>query len=272
MPNNPTTLNNAPGVNNATVAGMMHPPAFPLTPPTTPETSDKVTGEVILNSPDGTVTGSCHRLQCLGYIVKIVTDQHDPKGWHLECNRKEDRVRPCNFRRDADGKVTKPLPRRPPLTPTKWRMQKRVGDAAQGPTPCTLAGKSGAVSKQTPESGPRVAKCTFKKDMPDIHVATDSRFLVVYFKGWKDLRYGRVHAGWSGPDPETSGNCQFHTEGPRSSLQDIWQCPKNPLSADQKTRRRRSPPGLQRSCSEAHVRPCAQKLAWQCCGKVQGRV
>ncbi|KAK0749214.1 hypothetical protein B0T18DRAFT_487173 [Schizothecium vesticola] len=150
MPNNPTILNNAPGVNNAAVAGMMHPPAFPLTPPTTPETSDKVTGEVILNSPHGTITGSCHRLQCLGYIVKIVTNQHDPKGWHLECNRKEDRVRPCNFRRDADGTVTKPLPRRPPPTPTKWRMQKIVGDAAQGPTPSTLAGKSGA--QQTPVS------------------------------------------------------------------------------------------------------------------------
>lgn len=124
---------------------------FPLTPPATPDEAEKVTTETIIRSPHGTITGGCHRLQCLGYIVKVVTAERDPKGWYLECTRKDDKFRPCNYRRDSDGNVTQPLPRvirRPP--PRKAVPQ--TGEAGKGSTPSTPAGKGGAVSKQTPES------------------------------------------------------------------------------------------------------------------------
>ncbi|KAK1837103.1 hypothetical protein QBC39DRAFT_429487 [Podospora conica] len=135
---------NNTGVNNVavTAVGNMDPSLLPITPTPTPETPDKVTGEVIARAEHGTITGSCHRLQCLGYIIKIITDQNDTNGWHLECNRKEDRIRPCNFRRDAYGNTTSPLPRPPPPTPTLWRgvVQRSVGDSAKGPTPITKGG------------------------------------------------------------------------------------------------------------------------------------
>lgn len=264
---------NTAGANNATLAAPNTTPShmFPITPPATPETSGKVTGDIIRNSPHGTITGSCHRHQCLGYIVKMITNEHDPNGWHLECTRKGDRLRPCNFRRDVDGTVTKPLARPPPVTPTRRRpVRPSAGwPVHPGPTPSTLAEKSGVVSKQTPEPGLKAVKCTFKEGKADRCVTTDSRFLAVHFKGPKDLGYRCSHAWRWGPGPEPSGTRQFHPERPRSSLQAIRVDPKTPLCKDRKACRRRRPRGLQRSCDQARVRRCARKHAWQ---PAQGRI
>lgn len=260
MANTPNTTgaNNATEANNVTPAVPNTTPSkmFPITPPATPETSGKVTGEIILNSPHGTITGSCHRLQCLGYIVKMITNEHNPNGWHLECTRKGDRLRPCNFRREPDGTVTKPLARPPPVTPTRRRPVRPSGGWHVNlvSTPSTLAEKSGAVSKQTPEPGLKAVKCTFKMvDKTDFCVATDSRFLAVDFKGPEDVGYRCSH-GWRwGPGPEPPETCQFHPDEPRSTPQAIRQHPKNPLSKGQKACRRRRPRGLQRSCGQARV-------------------
>lgn len=202
MFNTPNTAgaNNATDANNVTPAVPSTRPSnmFPITPPATPETSGKVTGEIILNSPHGTITGSCHRLQCLGYIVKMITNERNPNGWHLECTRKGDRLRPCNFRRDADGTVTKPLARPPPVTPTRYKPVRPSGGwhANLIPTPRTLAEKSGAVSKQTPEPGLKAVKCTLKEGKADLCVTTESHVLAVHFKAPEDLGYRCTHAGW----------------------------------------------------------------------------
>jgi hypothetical protein len=175
---------------NGATAQMMQPSIHLVTPPSTPEKSDKVASEIILKAPHGTVTGTCDRLQCLGYIVKIVTNPRDPRGWHLECKRKEDRVRPCNFRRDADGNVTEPLPRPPPPTPARRRVvQRNVGGAAKGPTPSTQVGRGGAVSKQTPESSTAGCKVHIKKN-----TWLTLRFNRLPFPGWPHQRTGKLQA------------------------------------------------------------------------------